>query len=84
MRRMMKLMGKDEMPDLAAKPDFEINPDHPIIVSLERLAQNDASLAQQVGAQLFDSAMVAAGLVEDPRIMLGRMNSLLEKLLAQR
>jgi hypothetical protein len=30
---------------------------------------------------VFDNALVAAGLLEDPRAMLGRLNSLLEKLL---
>ncbi|MEI6715337.1 MAG: molecular chaperone HtpG [Verrucomicrobiota bacterium] len=84
MRRMMKMMGKDDMPELETKPDFEINPDHPLIVSLEKLSHTDSALAGQVGAQLLDNAMVAAGLVEDPRMMLGRLNGLLEKLLKAR
>jgi molecular chaperone HtpG len=84
MRRMMKLMGKEELGGLDMKPDFEINPDHPIVVSLERLSTQDEGLAKQVGAQLFENAMVASGLVEDPRMMLGRLNELLEKLLAAR
>ena len=31
--------------------------------------------------QIYDNALVAAGLLEDPRAMLGRLNGLLEKLL---
>jgi hypothetical protein len=33
--------------------------------------------------QLLENAMVAAGLTEDPRAMLARLNQLLEKLLPQ-
>jgi hypothetical protein len=65
------------------KPNFEINPDHPIIRKLDGLRHSDADLAKQVGVQLLENAMVAAGLTEDPRAMLGRLNQLLEKLLPQ-
>ena len=84
MRRMMKLMGKEETSDFAVKPDLEINPDHPIVVSLERLSRSNPELARELGAQLFENALVAAGLVEDPKMMLGKLNQLLEKLLATR
>lgn len=84
MRRMMKLMGKEALEGAMEKPDLEINPDHPIVVSLERLSRSDAALAGQLGAQLLEGAMVSAGLVEDPRPMLSKWNALLEKLLAAR
>jgi molecular chaperone HtpG len=83
MRRMMKLMGKEELSQAEPKPNFEINPDHPIIRKLDGLRHSDADLAKQVGVQLLENAMVAAGLTEDPRAMLGRLNQLLEKLLPQ-
>ena len=78
---LMKLMGKEELSQAEPKPDFEINPDHPIIQKLDGLRRSDAVLAKQVGVQLLENAMVAAGLTEDPRAMLGRLNQLLEKLL---
>ncbi len=81
MRRMMKMMGKEELSQAEPKPDFEINPDHLIIQKLDGLRRSDATLAKQVGVQLLENAMVAAGLTEDPRAMLGRLNQLLEKLL---
>ena len=84
MRRLMKLMGKEEGMAEEPQPDFEINPDHPIVVGLDRLRGQDEALARQLGAQLFENARVAAGLVEDPRVMLGRLNELLEKLLEAR
>ena len=82
MRRMMKMMnreGEGGMPE--AKPNLEINPDHAMMVRLNTIRQSDADLAGQVSEQIFDNALVAAGLLEDPRAMLGRLNGLLEKLL---
>jgi hypothetical protein len=52
-----------------------------LISRLEALRHSDAALAKQVGEQLLDSALAAAGLMEDPRAMLGRLNVLLERLL---
>jgi len=85
MRRIMKMMSKEGTgaPGMDAKPDFEINPDHEVIVSLSGVRERDAALAGEVSAQLFDNALIAAGLLEDPRAMLGRINSLLQRLLAK-
>ena len=83
MRRIMKAMKQDG-PDLpAAGQDFEINPTHPLIARLDVMRQKDATLAGSVAEQLLDNARVAAGLLEDPRAMLTRLNSLLEKVLAK-
>ena len=61
---------------------LEINPAHPIISRLEAMRQKDAALAGQVAEQILDNARVAAGLLDDPRTMLNRLNQLLEKVLA--
>ena len=83
MRRMMKAMKQDG-PDLpAAKHDFEINPAHSIISRLDAMRQKDAALAGSVAEQILDNARVAAGLLEDPRAMLTRLNSLLEQVLTK-
>ena len=83
MRRILKTVQQREGggASLESKPDLEINPDHAMMVRLEKIRGSDGSLAAQVAEQVFDNALVAAGLLEDPRIMLGRLNSLLEKLL---
>jgi HSP90 family molecular chaperone len=83
MRRMMKMMRREGDAFPESKPDLEINPDHPMIIRLEETRGTDGELARQVAEQIFDNALVAAGLLEDPRAMLSRMNSLLEKLLAK-
>lgn len=82
MRRMLKAMGQDEGKENDA-PDLEINPDHPIIVRLNAIRGENADLASQIASQVFDNAMVGAGLMEDPRTMLTRLNALLETLLTK-
>jgi len=83
MRRMMKAMKQDG-PDLPpTKQDFEINPAHPIMARLEAMRLKDAALAGSVAEQILDNARVAAGLLEDPRAMLKRLDSLLEKVLTK-
>ncbi|HYG21306.1 MAG TPA: molecular chaperone HtpG [Verrucomicrobiae bacterium] len=82
MRRIMQAMKKDDTSTPAARHDLEINPAHPIMARLDAMRQKDAALAQSVAEQVLDNARVAAGLLEDPRTMLNRLNQLLEKVLA--
>ncbi|HWQ92353.1 MAG TPA: molecular chaperone HtpG, partial [Clostridia bacterium] len=79
MRRILKAAGK--APAAEAKQDLEINPRHGIIMRLAKERQANAALATQVTEQVLDNALVAAGLLEDPRTMLARLNELLERVL---
>ena len=45
------------------------------------MRQTDAALAGKVAEQVLDNARVSAGLMDDPRMMLKRMNELLEQVL---
>jgi len=81
MRRVMKMMKKDDGPSFESKPDLEINPNHPMLAKLDAARAGDTGLAQQIAEQIFDNALLAAGLLEDPRAMLARANALLERLL---
>jgi TNF receptor-associated protein 1 len=81
LRRIMKAARPGEMPDAEPKFDFEINPQNVIISRLEKMREADASLAGKVAEQLLDNARVAAGVLEDPREMIKRLNQLLEQLL---
>ena len=58
---------------------LEINPKHPIMITLaqSRSDEKDVALAKLVVEQLFDNALVAAGLIEDCREMLPRLNQIL-------
>ena len=64
--------------------DFEINPRHPVLVRLHAMHETDAPLAAQVAEQLLDNARMAAGLLDDPRRMIQRLNELLEKVLGNK
>jgi TNF receptor-associated protein 1 len=83
MRRMMKAMKQDAEPDAPVKYDLEINPAHPLVTRLEAIRQKDNELAGSVAEQILDNARVAAGLLEDPRAMLTRLNKLLEQVLTR-
>jgi len=81
MRRIMKAMNREGGQSFEAKPDLELNPNHAMMASLEKMRHTDAALASKVAEQIFDNARVSAGLLEDPREMLARMNELLGQLL---
>jgi molecular chaperone HtpG len=78
MRRIMRAMKPEEAAP-ASPIHLEINPQHPVIIGLEGLRHRNATLAAEVAEQIFDSARLAAGLLEDHQPLLRRMNSLLER-----
>jgi molecular chaperone HtpG len=84
MRRILKSMNREGGAAYEAKPDLELNPNHAMIARLDKMRQSDAPLAGKIAEQIFDNARVAAGLMEDPREMLNRVNELLEQLLASK
>lgn len=63
------------------EPTLEINPDHPIMAKLMTLRSSDPALAKKLARQVFGNAMVAAGLVDDPRKVTSELNDLLASLL---
>ncbi|XP_011630852.1 heat shock protein 75 kDa, mitochondrial [Pogonomyrmex barbatus] len=67
----------EEMRYSMLQPRFEINPNHPLIKKLCKLTTTDTELADRLIQQLFTGAMVGAGLIEDPRILLTPINELL-------
>jgi TNF receptor-associated protein 1 len=90
LRRMMRMVeasaGKEgEALRLEAhmlpKQTLEVNPSHPIITRLHAIRTASPDLALIAAEQLVDNAMVAAGLVDDSRVMLPRLTALLERAL---
>ncbi|MDB6017113.1 MAG: Chaperone protein htpG [Pedosphaera sp.] len=82
MRRIMKSMKRESESPLAVRNDLEINPAHPLMARLDKMRVADAALATKVADQILDNSRVAAGLLEDPRAMLQRLNELLEQVLS--
>lgn len=75
MRAMMRTM-KQEAP--ATKVHLDINPKHPLIVKLARSREARPDAAALIAGQLLDTALLSAGLVEDPRSVVQRLNKVLE------
>jgi TNF receptor-associated protein 1 len=80
MRRILKNLNRGS--ESPFKHDLEINPNHPALVGLEGIRQSRPEVSKQVAEQIYDNALMAAGLLDDPQSMLKRINSLLEQLVA--
>lgn len=77
MRQMMKAMDenfKDEV-----KVELEINPRHSLIRKLSESRETNPEVAKLVAQQLLDNSLIAAGLLEDARDTVSRMNQLMVK-----
>jgi len=80
MRRMMTMVESGRAPPLPPQT-LEINGTHPIITGLNAARKDRPSIAGKVANQLFSNALVAAGLLDDPRTMLPNVNELLVEVL---
>merc|ERR1711998_197156 len=83
-RRMMKMVEQANNSKSSNLPPqiLEINPSHPLILKLSAasaIGGGKEDTAALVSEQLFDNALIAAGLIDDPRSMIGRLNDILAK-----
>jgi hypothetical protein len=67
--------------DSLPKQTLEINPKHTIMLELFEMKEKNPEFASIIVEQVFDNALVAAGLLDEPRTMLPRINSLMERFL---
>ncbi len=79
MERVMKAQGQGAPQEFGAK-DLEINTGHSLIKGIESLRAKDEELAKSICEQVFDNAMIQAGLMVEPRSMVERTYKLLDKL----
>ena len=77
MRRMMKVMSP-EMETEKVKVTLQVNPRHPLIIGLNGMRTAKPDLAQLVAGQILDNALITAGLLDDSRPMVARLNKILE------
>jgi TNF receptor-associated protein 1 len=75
LRAMMRTM-QQEAP--APKVELAVNPKHPLIIKLARSRNDRSDAAKLIAGQLLDTALLSAGLVEDPRSVVSRLNKVLE------
>ncbi len=78
MERVMRASGQN-VPDFGKKV-LEINTSHPLLKGLNNLRTTDELLAKSVVEQIFDNAMIQAGLMVEPRIMVERTYKILARL----
>ena len=80
MRRMMRLVDTADPGRVGAKlpkQQVEINPAHPIIIGINAIRESEPTLAKVLSEQVFDNCLMAAGLLDDARSMLPRLNDLM-------
>ncbi|KAG0003993.1 TNF receptor-associated protein 1, mitochondrial [Entomortierella chlamydospora] len=81
-RKMMAMMsgaakaGENSMPPTPTS--LEINVKHPIIKKVWSVKNQDPEFAKQIAEQIYDNALIAAGVLDDPRSMLKRLNTIME------
>ncbi|KAI7817266.1 heat shock protein 90 [Gamsiella multidivaricata] len=81
-RKMMAMMsgaakvGEDNLPPTPTS--LEINVNHPIIKKVWSIKSQNPEFAKQIAEQIYDNALIAAGVLDDPRSMLKRLNTIME------
>ena len=77
MREMMRAMNPEEEPP-PLEVEMEINPRHALIKRLHEKSTEDEDLAKLVTDQLFDGALLTAGLLDDRKDLVTRNYQLME------
>jgi len=77
-RKMLSYLDANRITTLP-KQKLEVNPKHATLVHLMKLKDDKPELAKMIVEQVFDNALIAADLLDNPRSMLIRLNKLLEE-----
>jgi len=77
MQKVMQLMSKD-LTNIPAGI-LEINSRHPVIKGINELRKAGDPFAKEAAEQVLHNAQIAAGLIIDPRNMVNRLYSILER-----
>mmetsp|Transcript_17289 Transcript_17289/g.52344 ORF Transcript_17289/g.52344 Transcript_17289/m.52344 type:complete len:390 (+) Transcript_17289:241-1410(+) len=85
MRKMMKsLMQGKENDGMSNVPmTLELSPKHHIVTTLHTIKESNEPVARIAVEQLYDNACIAAGTLDDSRVLLGRLNKVLEMFIYQ-
>lgn len=74
----LKAMGQD-VPE--THPEISFNPHNPIVMKLAELRSKDGELAELLAGQIINTALLRAGMLDDPAKLADNSQALLEKLL---
>jgi len=75
-RRMMKYVDPSRAPAIS-KQQLEVNASHPVMKKLVEMHSSKPNLAKLVIEQIYDDALAVAGLLDEARVMIPRLNKLL-------
>lgn len=62
---------------------LEINPNHDLIIKLNSVRKLDQEMAKDIALQLYENAQVNAGIIDDPKSMLDRIEKFMHMALDQ-
>ncbi len=82
MERVLQATSQEESPAMAGRKNMEINPASPLIKKLSDLRDSEQDFARDVTRQIFDNAMIQAGLLVDSQEMVSRNYRILERMAA--
>ncbi len=80
MERIMQAQGGEESLAMAGKKDLEINPASPLMKKIVGLKETNVDFARDIAEQVFDNAMIQAGLLVDSQQMVSRSYRILEQI----
>lgn len=78
MKAYLKAMGQ-EVPE--SHPQLELNPSNPLVKKLSALRTENPALAVMVADQISNTALLRAGMLEDPALLAQSSQALMEQLL---
>jgi len=79
MERIMQAQGEKNLA-MAGKKDLEINPASPLMKKIVGLKETNTDFARDIAEQVFDNAMIQAGLLVDSQQMVSRSYRILEQI----
>jgi len=62
---------------------LELNPNHELVVKLNAVRTLDADMGKDIATQMFENAQVMAGVIDDPKSMLKRIEKFMDMALDQ-
>jgi molecular chaperone HtpG len=80
MERILASQGKDNPMMMGNKKDMEINPASGLIKKVADLRVKDQDFAKELAEQIYDNAMIQAGLLVDPQQMVSRSYRIMERM----
>ncbi len=81
MERVMQASGSANPLATSGKKDLEINPASSLIRKIDQVREDKPELARDLVEQLYDNAMIQAGLLVDPQEMVSRSYRIMERIL---